>query len=110
MLTAPNSKIEYVVLKDSDGKQPKLGDQLTAHYICFNQYGATLDDTFINLIPLKFKLGNLDFIEGWNKSFPLMKEGQKAVFFIPPHLAYGDSEKAEMPGMLVFYLELLSID
>jgi FKBP-type peptidyl-prolyl cis-trans isomerase len=110
VVKAPSSTIEYVILKDSDGKKPKLGDQLTAHYICFNQYGAILDDTFINLIPLKFQLGNLDFIEGWNKSFPLMKEGQKAVFFIPPHLAYGDSEKAEMSGMLVFYLDLLSID
>jgi FKBP-type peptidyl-prolyl cis-trans isomerase len=110
VLTAPDSKIEYVILTDSEGEKPVLGNQLTAHYICFNQYGATLDDTFVNLIPLKFKLGNLDFIEGWNKSFHLMKEGQKAVFFIPPHLAYGDSEKAEIPGMLVFYLELISID
>jgi FKBP-type peptidyl-prolyl cis-trans isomerase len=57
--------------------------------------------------PARFGLANV--IKGWTEGLQLMTKGEKARFWIPSALAYGD--KATRPGApvgpLVFDIELI---
>ena len=59
--------------------------------------------------PISFPLNRV--IKGWTEGLQLMKVGDKARFWIPGNLAYGDtpSRPGAPAGMLVFDIELLSI-
>ena len=57
----------------------------------------------------KFPLNRV--IKGWTEGVQLMVVGEKARFWIPADLAYGDNPHGGRPtGMLVFDIELLKID
>jgi len=59
--------------------------------------------------PARFPVGGV--IKGWTEGLQLMTVGEKARFWIPADLAYGEHPaRPGMPsGMLVFDVELLSI-
>jgi FKBP-type peptidyl-prolyl cis-trans isomerase len=60
--------------------------------------------------PISFRLDQV--IKGWTEGVQLMKVGEKARFWIPGELAYGDkpSRPGAPAGMLVFDIELLGIN
>ncbi len=57
--------------------------------------------------PARFGLGNV--IKGWTEGVQLMTKGEKARFWIPGALAYGDkpTRPGAPSGMLVFDIELI---
>ena len=59
--------------------------------------------------PATFPLGGV--IKGWTEGVQLMAVGDKARFWIPGNLAYGDTptRPGAPAGMLVFDIELLGI-
>jgi peptidylprolyl isomerase len=58
--------------------------------------------------PARFPVGGV--IKGWTEGLQLMTVGEKARFWIPAELAYGESPGGGRPaGMLVFDVELLGI-
>ncbi|CAA0838652.1 Peptidyl-prolyl cis-trans isomerase FKBP62 [Striga hermonthica] len=75
------------LLKEGDGwENPKSGDEVEVNYV-----GTLLDGTKFDssLTPLKFRLGQGDVIKGWDEGIQTMKKNEKALFTIPPELAYG---------------------
>jgi FKBP-type peptidyl-prolyl cis-trans isomerase len=103
------SGIQYIVLKEGTGKQPKATDEVKVHYHGTLINGKVFDSSVDRGEPATFRLDQV--IPGWTESVQLMKEGSKWRVFIPPDLAYG----AQGPGpigpnaTLIFEIELLEV-
>ncbi|XP_050292660.1 peptidyl-prolyl cis-trans isomerase FKBP62-like [Quercus robur] len=107
-----NKGLKKKLLKEGEGwDTPATGDEVEVHYT-----GTLLDGTQFDLsrdrgTPFKFKLGQGQVIKGWDEGIKTMKKGEKAVFTIPPELAYGESgSPPTIPpnATLQFDVELLS--
>ncbi len=103
------SGLQYTVLKEGTGKQPKATDQVTVHYVGKLLDGTTFDSSVDRGEPATFGLSQV--IKGWTEGVQLMKEGAKYKFFIPAELAYGENSPPAIPGnsALVFEVELIKV-
>jgi FKBP-type peptidyl-prolyl cis-trans isomerase FklB len=103
------SGIQYLVIKEGTGKQPKATDEVKVHYHGTLIDGSVFDSSVQRGEPATFRLDQV--IPGWTESVQLMKEGSKWRVFIPPDLAYGANGP---PGIgpnatLIFEIELLEV-
>ncbi|MGC6418537.1 MAG: FKBP-type peptidyl-prolyl cis-trans isomerase [Bradymonadia bacterium] len=116
-LTAPpadaittDSGLVYRVLKEGSGDDRPLGhSKVEVHYSGWMADGGRLfDSSIVRGEPISFGLDQV--IPGWTEGVQLMKVGEKARFWIPGHLAYGDAPSGggRPHGTLVFDVELLS--
>lgn len=107
--TKTKSGLEYRVLKPGTGAQPKATDTVLVHYSGWTTDGKMFDSSVMRGQPLTFRLDQV--IKGWTEGVQLMKVGEKARFWIPGPLAYGDkpTRPGAPAGMLVFDVELLGI-
>lgn len=104
------SGLQYTVLTEGTGAQPKATDQVKCHY-----EGRLIDDTVFDSSyqrgePAVFPLNGV--IAGWTEGVQLMKEGAKYRFFIPYNLAYGERGAGNsIPpyAALVFDVELIKV-
>ncbi|CAA3007347.1 peptidyl-prolyl cis-trans isomerase FKBP62-like [Olea europaea subsp. europaea] len=100
------------LLKEGDGwEKPSSGDEVEVHYVGTLLDGTQFDSSRDRGTPFKFKLGQGQVIKGWDEGIKTMKKGEKALFTIPPELAYGESgSPPTIPSnaTLQFEVELLS--
>ncbi|KAI3743138.1 hypothetical protein L1987_60841 [Smallanthus sonchifolius] len=100
------------ILKEGDGYEtPINGDEVEVHYVGSLLDGTRFDSSFDRDMPFKFKLGLGHVIQGWDDGIKTMKKGEKALFTIPPALAYGESgSPPTIPPntTLQFEIELIS--
>ena len=104
------SGLQYKVLKEGTGKQPKATDQVRCHYEGFLIDGTVFDSSVQRGEPAVFPLDGV--IVGWTEGLQLMREGGKYRFFIPYKLGYGEGGAgASIPpfATLVFDVELLEV-
>src|SRR5947199_4774406 len=104
------SGLQYKVVKDGTGAQPKATDMVTVNYRGTLIDGTEFDSSYKRGQPATFPLNGV--IKGWTEGVQLMKVGSKYQFFVPPNLAYG--ERAVGPdiapnSMLIFEVELLGV-
>jgi FKBP-type peptidyl-prolyl cis-trans isomerase FklB len=102
--------LQYKVLKEGTGPQPKATDNVTVNYEGKSIDGTVFDSSYKRGEPATFMLNAV--IKGWTEGLQLMKVGSKYQFFIPADLAYGD--RAPGPDIkpnstLIFDVELLGI-
>jgi FKBP-type peptidyl-prolyl cis-trans isomerase FklB len=105
----PNG-IQYQVLKEGDGKQPKSNSTIKAHYRGALLNGNEFDSSYKRNQPFTARLTQL--IKGWQEVIPMMKEGSAWRLWIPSDLAYGDNGAGgSIPGgaTLLFDIELLQV-
>jgi FKBP-type peptidyl-prolyl cis-trans isomerase len=103
--------VQYKVVKDGTGPQPKAEDTVKVHYSGKLLDGTEFDSSYKRGEPASFPIARV--IEGWREIVPMMKVGSKWQIWIPPALAYGeDGMPPQIPGnsLLVFELELLAIE
>ena len=81
------SGLQYEVLQEGSGKQPKAEDFVTVHYTGKLIDGTVFDSSVERGEPATF--GVTQVIPGWVEALQLMKEGAKYRLFIPSQLAYG---------------------
>jgi peptidylprolyl isomerase/FKBP-type peptidyl-prolyl cis-trans isomerase FklB len=102
--------IEYKVLASgpANGPHPLPSDTITIDYEGRLLSGKVFDATPPGQ-PATFQLGEL--IPGWVAGLQLMRPGDEWILWIPPGLAYGDSDKGPIPGgsVLEFKIRLISI-
>ena len=104
------SGLAYKFLKRGKGKaHPTADSSVEVHYSGWTPDGKLFDSSVRRGQPTSFPLNGV--IKGWTEGVQLLVVGDKARFWIPGALAYGDKpERAGAPaGPLVFDIELLQI-
>jgi FKBP-type peptidyl-prolyl cis-trans isomerase FklB len=100
--------LQYKVIKEGNGAQPKATDTVTVNYRGTLIDGTEFDSSYKRGQPATFPVNGV--IKGWTEALQLMKVGSKYQLFIPSNLAYG--ERAVSPDLaanstLIFEVELL---
>ncbi len=103
------SGLAYHVLVKGKGKtHPTAQNRVTVDYTGWTTDGKMFDSSVVRGQPATFNLGQV--IKGWTEGVQLMVEGEKARFWIPAKLAYGEHPRPGAPqGMLVFDIKLIKI-
>jgi FKBP-type peptidyl-prolyl cis-trans isomerase FklB len=104
------SGLQYKVVKDGTGSQPKATDMVTVNYRGTLIDGTEFDSSYKRGQPATFPVNGV--IKGWTEALQLMKQGSKYQLFIPSTLAYG--ERAMGPDIgpnstLIFEVELQDV-
>jgi FKBP-type peptidyl-prolyl cis-trans isomerase len=104
------SGLQYKVLNEGAGENPKPEDVVEVHYTGKLIDGSVFDSSVERGESIKFPLNGV--IAGWTEGVQLMKPGAKYMFYIPSSLAYGDKGAGPIPGgsVLIFEVELISIE
>ncbi|WP_286266409.1 FKBP-type peptidyl-prolyl cis-trans isomerase [Thalassotalea atypica] len=104
------SGLQYQVLKTGNGSEhPSASSKVKVHYHGTLTDGTVFDSSVDRDSPISFGLNQV--ISGWTEGVQLMVVGDKTRFFIPSHLAYGNSSTGKIPpgSVLIFDVELLEI-
>jgi len=107
---ATASGLQYKVMKEGNGAQPKATDTVTVNYRGTLINGTEFDSSYKRGQPATFPVNGV--IKGWTEALQLMKPGSKYQLFIPADLAYGP--RAVGPDItpnsaLIFEVELLEV-
>ena len=102
------SGLQYEILKKGEGASPTSKSRVTVHYLGTNIDGEEFDSSYRRGEPTAFPLNQV--IAGWTEGIQLMNNGAKYRFFIPSHLAYGESGagKIQPNATIIFEVELLN--
>lgn len=102
------SGLQYKVITEGTGKQPKATDTVVVHYEGKLLDGKVFDSSYERGMPAQFPLNKV--IKGWTEGLQLMKEGAKYELYVPAELAYGaeGNQNIEPNSTLIFTVELLT--
>ncbi|MBT8186195.1 MAG: peptidylprolyl isomerase [Croceitalea sp.] len=106
------SGLRYKMIQKGSGKKAESGQMVSVHYEGSLTNGQVFDSSFKRNEPIDFKLGVGQVISGWDEGIALLKEGDKARFVIPSHLAYGSAGAGGVippDATLVFDVELMKV-
>ena len=109
VVTLP-SGLQYEVLVEGNGKQPKATDRVQCHYEGTLIDGTVFDSSIRRGEPAVFGVSQV--IAGWVEALQLMKEGAKWRLYIPQNMAYGAhgaGEQIPPYSALVFDVELIKV-
>ncbi|MDY8137675.1 peptidylprolyl isomerase [Aquimarina sp. 2201CG5-10] len=125
--TKLESGLEILFLNKGDGESPKIGDNITVNYEGYFADGKMFDTSFEDKakefgvynprrgaygpMPMPYS-PDAQMIPGFKEGALQMKNvGDKAVLFIPSHLAYGERGGGPIPPNtdLIFELEVMGI-
>jgi len=103
------SGLQYKVLKEGSGAQPKSSDTVTVNYRGTLMDGTEFDSSYKRGQPATFPVSGV--IKGWTEALQLMKVGSKLQLFIPANLAYGEQGRPGIPpsSALIFEVELMDV-
>ncbi|HWB59977.1 MAG TPA: FKBP-type peptidyl-prolyl cis-trans isomerase [Chthoniobacteraceae bacterium] len=102
--------LQYKVLTEGKGEQPKADSKVVVNYRGTLVDGTEFDSSYKRNEPLT--IGVNEVIKGWSEALAMMKVGSKWQLVIPADLAYGEDG---MPGaippnsVLIFEVELLGV-
>ena len=105
------SGLQYKVVVEGDGDEPKASDKVTVHYTGKLIDGTVFDSSISRGEPTQFGVNQV--IPGWVEGLQLMKPGAKYEFYIPQDLAYGaQGSQGTIPpySALIFEVELIKIN
>ncbi|MES2594508.1 MAG: FKBP-type peptidyl-prolyl cis-trans isomerase [Verrucomicrobiota bacterium] len=105
------SGLQYLILREGEGKSPTKKDTVVVNYRGTLLSGVEFDSSYLaGREPAEFAVKRV--IKGWIEGLQLMKEGAKFKFFIPSELAYGKRGAGLDIGpdeALIFEVELLKV-
>lgn len=108
VITLP-SGLQYKIIAEGSGNQPKDTDTVTVNYLGTLVDGTEFDSSYRRGKPATFRADHV--IAGWKEALQLMKEGARWQLFIPPDLAYGKGSAGSIGpnSTLIFEIELISV-
>jgi peptidylprolyl isomerase len=104
---------KYIMVKENKtGEKAAVGTKVSVHYSGYFKDGKMFDSSLDRGQPFSVKLGEGQIIKALEEGIELLHKGEKAKFFIPYKLAYG--EQGHPPVIppksdLIFDIELLDI-
>ena len=103
------SGLQYLVVKEGNGKKPGPNDVVTVHYTGRLVDGTVFDSSVERGEPATFAVGQV--IPGWVEGLQLMSEGSAYRLFIPSELAYGEHGTGPIQpnSTLIFDVQLLKV-
>ena len=103
------SSLQYLVVKEGNGKKPGPNDVVTVHYTGRLVDGTVFDSSVERGEPATFAVGQV--IPGWVEGLQLMSEGSAYRLFIPSELAYGEHGTGPIQpnSTLIFDVQLLKV-
>jgi hypothetical protein len=103
----PSGLASKVLTPGKGTRKPTAASVVTVHYTGWTTDGRAFDSSISRGQPARFPLNRV--IAGWTEGLQLMVEGEERRLWIPEDLAY-QGRPGKPAGMLVFDVELLSID
>ena len=103
------SGLQYLVVKEGNGKKPGPNDVVTVHNTGRLIDGTVFDSSVERGEPATFAVGQV--IPGWVEGLQLMSEGSAYRLFIPSELAYGEHGTGPIQpnSTLIFDVQLLKV-
>uniref|UniRef100_A0A7N0TIP9 peptidylprolyl isomerase n=1 Tax=Kalanchoe fedtschenkoi TaxID=63787 RepID=A0A7N0TIP9_KALFE len=80
------SGLVYRDIQVGQGDCPKDGQQVTFHYVGYNESGRRIDSTYLQGAPAKIRLGTNALVPGFEEGIRDMRPGGKRRIIIPPEL------------------------
>ena len=102
----------YEIYNPGNGKSANAGNTISYLFTSTLLDGSFCDSVSISN-PARIILGQGSVISGLEEAFLLLKEGDKARFIIPPHLAhgnFGDGPKYPPGATIIFNISLLKVN
>ena len=115
--TKTTSGLEYEIMQEGAGINPKPGQFVTVHYTGWlnkdgQPSGQPFDSSHKRNQPFTFQIGVRQVIEGWDEGVMTMKIGEKRRLYIPAKLGYGArGAGSAIPGNadLIFDVDLIKV-
>ena len=104
------SGLQYKIIEEGTGVSPEATDMVTVHYTGTLIDGTQFDSSVERGEPATFSVNGV--IPGWTEGLQLLKEGGKAMLYIPWELGYGapGSPPVIPPyATLIFEVELIQV-
>jgi len=104
------SGLQYKILEEGTGNTPEATSTVKVHYTGTLVDGTKFDSSLDRGEPIEFPLNGV--IPGWTEGLQLMKEGGKAILYVPYELGYGSrGAGGVIPpfAALIFEVELIEI-
>ena len=105
------SGLQYEIITEGTGKTPSPTSKVTVHYEGKLVDGTVFDSSYKRGETISFPLNGV--IQGWQEGLQLLKEGGKAMLYIPSNLGYGEKGAGNIiPGnsTLIFTVELFKVE
>eukprot|EP00903_Cladosiphon_okamuranus_P004054 g4052.t1 len=102
-----SSGLQYTILDEGEGARPTEWSTVEVNQRILLADGTVIKDTF--RLPEGDRFSMQEAIEGLKEGLPLMKEGGRFRFFVPPELAWGKRGAGDKIGpyaALVFDIRL----
>ena len=103
----------YIIEKEKGtGPAPIPGKMVAIHYEAYFLNGQVFDSSYERREPLKFRLGEMQVIQGLEEGVAHMRKGGRATLIIPSPLAYGDQQVGPVPpfATLIFDVWLVGTE
>ena len=110
-MESTGSGLRYMIYHHGDGPVVENGDVVQLKYITSLLNGDTVYSSKING-DMAFRVGNATVISGLEEGILLLRQGDRAKFIIPSHLAYGligDQNNVGSKTTLVYDIDLVKI-
>ena len=110
--TGDESGLKIYIEKEGAGRKPKAGEYVSVDYTGYLSDGTKFDSSLDRGKPIQFQVGKGRVIAGWDKGILQLKEGTKAILFIPSYMGYGERGAGGVipPNAdLIFEVELVKI-
>ncbi|KAF3440092.1 hypothetical protein FNV43_RR18370 [Rhamnella rubrinervis] len=109
--TKCDSGLVYKDFEVGEGDCPKDGQQVTFHYIGYNESGRRIDSTYLQGSPARIRMGTNALVPGFEEGIRDMRPGGRRRIIIPPDLGppVGPSTFFSSKQFEVFDVELVSI-
>lgn len=100
------SGLYYIETAKGTGPAPIPGKMVAIHYEGSFLNGQVFGSSYERREPLKFRLGEMQVIQGLEEGVARMRKGGRATLIIPSALAYGDQQAGPVPPFATLIFEV----
>lgn len=104
--------VRYMILEPGSGENIKDANYVEHHFYCIMKDGTLFGTSYPNGEPYQLLVGERKVVQGWEQGLKNLKQGSKAVLFVPSNMAYGAAGlegKVPPNTELIFYVDIVEV-